>query len=464
MHLPIRARLTLLFAILAAMVLGGVGAFVHIRFREDIRQTIDAGLRSRAQSLLAGIDDSNIQFGDEGNLIEPDEAFAQILSSDGVVLEASPGFEGRLLVPQNVLARLRRATYVDATVVAHDEHVQARLLAVPSGDGPIVVVGSSLEQQNEATTRLTSALLLGGSAALFVITLIGWIVAGAALRPVDRMRAEADQISADEPGRRLQVPQTRDEVARLGATLNDMLARLELAIERERRFVDDASHELRTPLGILRTELELALRKARTHDELEMALRSAAEESDRLNRLAEDLLVLARADHGRLPVRRERVDMLALARDVRERYSTPARSRGIEIEVVGPDLAFMDADQTRMDQALANLVDNALRNSPSGGLVQVVVNPGPGSMSISVSDQGDGFPEEFLERAFEPFARVDAARARSSGGAGLGLAIVRAVAEGHGGRAYIENHDAGAIVTIQLPPERSATRKEKFNR
>lgn len=450
--MKIRTRLTLLFAILVAVVLAGAGAFVHIRFREDIRRTVDAGLSGRAQSLLAGVDDSGIQFGDEGNLLEPDQAFAQVVTADGELIESSPGLNEHLLLPAATFTQLRDATYFDVTVTASGETIEARVLAAPSEEGPIVIVGASLEEQNDAATRLTGALLLGGSGALTITTLIGWMVAGAALRPVERMRAEAAEISADEPGRRLRVPDTDDELARLSTTLNEMLARLEQAIEHERRFVDDASHELRTPLGILKTELELALRKARTPEELEAALRSAAEESDRLSSLAEDLLVLARSDHGRLPVRREEIDALELVREVTARFEPISHARDISIEIRGDTPTRANADPARLRQALSNLIDNALRHSPRGGSVVVRVDANDERLLLSIADDGSGFPTDFIDRAFEPFTRVDAARGRSGGGAGLGLAIVKAVAESHGGSSVASNRpEGGAVVSIEVP-------------
>jgi len=450
--LKIRTRLTLLFAILVAVVLVGAGAFVHIRFRQDIRRTVDIGLSGRAQSLLAGVDESGIQFGDEGNLLEPDQAFAQVVTPDGELIESSPELNEHLLVPATIIAQLRDATYFDVTVTTSDEAMESRVLAAPSEEGPIVIVGASLEEQNEAATRLTAALLLGGLGALTITTLIGWIVVGAALRPVERMRGEAAEISADQPGRRLRVLDSDDELARLGTTLNEMLARLEQAIEHERRFVDDASHELRTPLGILKTELELALRKARSPEELEAALRSAAEESDRLNSLAEDLLVLARSDRGRLPVRREEIDALELVREVTARFEPISRARDISIEIRGDTPTRANADPARLRQALSNLIDNALHHSPRGGSVVVRVDASDERLLLSVADDGSGFPADCIDRIFQPFTRVDAARGRSGGGAGLGLAIVKAVAESHGGSSVANNRpEGGAIVLIEIP-------------
>ena len=185
-------------------------------------------------------------------------------------------------------------------VTIEGEVVPARMLAVPISQGRVLVVGASLDDQRQTLGRLATSLAVGGPLALVLAVGVTWLLVGWTLRPVESMRGEAAAISASDPGRRLPVPGTGDELARLAETLNAMLERLEEAIERERRFVDDASHELRTPLANLKAELDLALRRSRTADELERALRSAAEETDRLARLADDLLVLARSDRGRL--------------------------------------------------------------------------------------------------------------------------------------------------------------------
>jgi heavy metal sensor kinase len=450
MHLPIRTRLTLLFAVLVALVLIGTGAFINIRVAQDLRRTVDAGLTSRAQSLIAGIDEAGIEVGEEGNLLEPDEAFAQVVAPDGTLLDSSPALKGPLLNAASV-SELTSPTYFDVRVTTVGDPFDARILAAPA-DGAIVIVGASLEQQQAAAQRLLVALLLGGITALLITTAIGWVVAGAALRPVERMRMEATEITADELGRRLQIPSTRDELARLGETLNDMLARMEQAIDRERRFVDDASHELRTPLGILRTELELALRKARTPEELESALRSAAEESDRLNSLAEDLLVLARSDRGRLPVHRQNTNVHELVHTVAERFRATADARDVEISVAGENGIRANVDPARVSQALGNMIDNAVHHAVRGGSVRVQSTMSPSTLRLSVSDDGPGFPEEFINRAFEPFARADSSRGRPGGGAGLGLAIVAAVAESHGGRAVAGNNErGGALVAIEIP-------------
>jgi heavy metal sensor kinase len=324
---------------------------------------------------------------------------------------------------------------------------------MPTEDGSLVVVGAPLEDTADALARLRGLLVIGGPLAIALASLVGWLVAGAALRPVERLRIEAEAVSASEPGRRLPVPATGDELARLAQSLNRMLARLETAVERERRFVRDASHELRTPLANLKTELDVALRRARTPEELERAVRSASEETDRLARLADDLLVLARAEGGRLPVRREDVDLGALVADAAEGFAARATERGVALETT---VAAVPArvDPARIRQAIGNLVDNALRHTSEGGQVSVEVSHDGPTAVIVVRDTGTGFQTDLGERAFEPFSRGDAARSRTDGGTGLGLAIVRAVVDAHGGTATAANRpEGGAEVRIQLPRE-----------
>jgi signal transduction histidine kinase len=232
-----------------------------------------------------------------------------------------------------------------------------------------------------------------------------------------------------------------------------MLARLESAFEHERRFVADASHELRTPLAMLRTELELALRRPRTHDELERALRSAAEETERLSRLAEDLLLIARADQGTLPVRAAPVDVVDVLNDVAERYAPAAAEYGRSISVGRTEAVTIAADRTRIEQALGNLVSNAL--AYGDGAVELVAYADADAVELHVLDEGEGFAPAFVPRAFDRFSRADDARA--AGGTGLGLAIVELIAAAHGGTAGVANRDGrGADAWVRLLREPSA--------
>jgi two-component system, OmpR family, sensor kinase len=445
--LPIRLRLTLAFALAMAVVLAATGGFLYLRLGSSLDETIDEGLQARAAELapLVSRSTSPLQGGAAG-----DEAFAQVLDRDGRVIDATPQIGERPLV--NADSRARAAA--QGSLSLERSEVQgieggARLLVIPLGGGSgTLVVGASLEERDEALRGFLGELLLIGPAALLLASLLGYGIATAALRPVEEMRAEADAVSGAEPGRRLPLPRSRDEISRLGETLNAMLGRLEWALERERSFVADASHELRTPLALLKAELDVALRRPRSKEELEQALRSAAVETDRLAQLAEDLLVLARSDRGMLPLRTEPVSTRDIAARVAERFAHRAQADNRTIEVdASPEIDFV-ADGPRLEQALGNLVDNAFRHG--GGAIRLSAAERNGVVELHVVDEGAGFPPEFLPRAFERFTRADEARTR--GGTGLGLAIAQVIAKAHGGSAHAVNRDgAGADVWLSIP-------------
>ncbi|HEX2411690.1 MAG TPA: ATP-binding protein [Solirubrobacteraceae bacterium] len=300
------------------------------------------------------------------------------------------------------------------------------------------------DDRNDVLAGLVTAFAVGSPLAVLVASLLGYALAGVALRPVEAMRARAAEVSLAPGDDRLPLPAAHDEIRRLGETLNDMLDRLSRSFERERRFVADASHELRTPVAVLKTELEGALRAGGHAPEVRTALVAAVEECDHLAQLAEDLLVIARSSEGRLPVRPERIAVDELLAGVRDRFTDRAheRGRGIHLAVDG---AQVTADPLRLRQALGNLVDNALRHG--AGDITIAGRAADGGVVLEVGDEGPGFGPEIAGRAFERFTRGDAARTR--GGSGLGLAIVRAIAEAHGGKATIE----GAGVRLWLPSQ-----------
>jgi heavy metal sensor kinase len=452
MSLPLRVRLTAAFALGMALVLSGLGAFVYVRVGRDLTASIDLGLRSRAQVIVDGIgrgDPSVVQA--RGTLIDTDESFSQVLDPSGRVRQSSSPGSGAPLLTPNDLRSLRGPTFFIRRIPAIDTD-PVRLLAVPAnaqGEDNFVVIGATLGDRRDALDRLLVALAIGGPAALVLTSLAGWIVAGLGLRPVERMRQEAAAISVSEPDRRLPVPSSSDELSRLAVTLNSMLDRLQQAFVRERRFVDDASHELRTPLSVLKMELDLALARGRTPEELEGAIGSALAETDRLVRLAEDLLVLARAERGSLPVHRELVAMTPLLASICSAYESRARAAGVRIDVDAP-VGTASVDPARFRQAVENLLDNSLRLTPWGGVVRIRVGRDGESFTLAVEDSGPGFPDDLLERAFEPFARSEADGGNGTG-AGLGLTIVRAVAEAHGGTATAENlPGGGARLTLSM--------------
>ncbi|MGI9657279.1 MAG: sensor histidine kinase, partial [Gaiellaceae bacterium] len=244
----------------------------------------------------------------------------------------------------------------------------------------------------------------------------------------------------------LPVSGPRDEVSRLGETLNAMLERLESALEHERRFVADASHELRTPLALLKTELELAQRSARTREELEAAIRSAADETDRLTQLSEDLLLLARSDDDLLALREGNLSSAELFERIAERFRIRADRQDREIATASDADVRLRGDQLRLEQALGNLIDNALRHGE--GTITLRAAEHGDHVELHVTDEGDGFPLDFVDQAFERFSQAD--EARSDTGSGLGLAIVDVIARSHGGSAHVSTTGA-ADVWLVLP-------------
>jgi two-component system OmpR family sensor kinase len=378
----------------------------------------------------------------------------QVLDADGAVAgTTAPQLARRPVLPADQLATLRRdsRSTLDRFVPAVGEELRLAVAgARDDGVDYTVIVGASLEARDAMLADLRGLLLLGGPIALLLASLAGYGVAAGALRPVEHMRRRAAEISTGEaPGRRLPVPESRDEIARLGKTLNAMLARNERAFERERAFTADASHELRTPLAILKSELDLAREGSRSREELEAALDSASEETDRLVRLAEDLLILARADDGRLPLKPESVELGELARRVGGRFVPRAAAKGRSIDVATPDHEVPAiADPMRLEQALSNMIDNALRYGDGDILVQL--EQLDERAEIHVLDQGDGFPDAIDGKAFDRFVRAD--HAGSRGGSGLGLSIVAAIARAHDGSAHARNRQAGgADVWLSLP-------------
>ena len=450
-RLPIRIRLTLPFAVGMAVVLAGAGLFIYVRVGGALLSSVDQRLRVQAQEVSGRLERGRTPF-DRDSADGP--TVAQLVDAGGIVVQSTPRTLRPILAGKPLSRALSGATIWKSGSIAGLAN-DWRVLAVPArvgGGRGAIVVAESLEPREDALHRLVREFMLGGPVALLLAVLAGYAVAAAALRPVEAMRGRAAAIGASTPEKRLPVPPTRDELARLAETLNDMLGRLESALEHERRFVDDASHELRTPLALLKTELEIALRQPRSRNELEEALRSAADETDRLTRLAEDLLLVARADEGRLPIRLESVSARRILADVAARFEVRGNEHGRPIVVAeGPDSA-VEADATRLGQALGNLVDNALVHGE--GTIVLSIRTAGGSVELHVADHGSGFPTGFVDRAFDRFSRADEARGR--GGTGLGLAIVELIARAHGGSAAVATGpDGGADAWIALPASKT---------
>ncbi len=457
--IPIRLRVAAAFALAMALVLVGTGWFIHQRLGNDLSLALDRDLRLRSLDLATLVRQPVSLEAAMGSrrFLEKGESYAELLDASGHVLDATPSLRRTSLLTANELAAARRRmTFLDrGPVPGLDE--PSRLLATPISSGGrslVLIVGATRENRSETLDSLRNDLLIAGPIALLLATLAGYALAGLSLRPVESMRRRAAAISAETPGERLPVPNTGDEIQRLAETLNEMLGRLEAALEHERELVADAGHELRTPLTLLRTELELALRHEQSAEGLREAVRRSSEEVDRLAQLAEDLLLIARSDRGELPLRLETLEASELLASVTNRFEWRAQEAGRPLEAAAEPGFTVRGDRIRLEQALGNLVDNALRYG--AGEVRLSAAAIDGLVELHVTDEGGGFPADFLGEAFERFARSDPARAR--GGTGLGLSIVRVIAEAHGGTAHARNRErGGADVWLSVPgPEPAA--------
>ncbi len=446
-RLPIRVRLTLGFAAAMAVVLAGVGLFVYQRVANELLGTVDQALVGQAKEEIHG---GRVDADAGGS-----KTLAQLFGPLGQLRRSQPRGLQPLVGRQVVREALAGNHRVWLDVKIPQQKGEWRVLAMPAtADSGVAVLARSLGPRNESLDHLRHELLIFLPLALLAASLGGYALAAGALRPVEVLRRRAEAVTADKPTA-LPVPPAGDEVTRLAVTLNDMLARLQAAVEHERRFVADASHELRTPLALLRTELDLALRRPRSREELESALRSAAEETQRLSRLADDLLLIARADQGALPMRREVVAAGDLLADAATRFANRADLLGRDLRVEETSLS-VEADPLRAGQALVNLVDNALTHGE--GTVELAAEERDEFVELHVRDAGPGFPADFRARAFDRFSRADAAR--SGGGSGLGLSIVELVARAHGGNAGLSSlpDGAGADVWLALPKARQSSR------
>jgi heavy metal sensor kinase len=312
-------------------------------------------------------------------------------------------------------------------------------------------------------TLLILGLLLAAAVVVLatVVSLLAYHLAGRALRPVRAIAATARDLSQRDLHRRLSLDLPPDELGELGETFNAMLARLDSAFTALQQFTADAAHELRAPLALLRAELEVSLRYPRSPSEYRASQQIALAEVERLNGIADQLLTLARADAGALRPDFEIVDLGDLAEETVERWRPLARSRGVDLSIEVPDEGSAPADPELLRHLLDNLLDNAVRHTPAGGAVLVSVASRDNAWEIVVSDTGPGIPAQQRASIFERFTRGDAARGRATGGAGLGLALCRVIAEVHGGSIVLDGDGPrGATFRVYLPRQRSSTRTE----
>jgi signal transduction histidine kinase len=434
----VRTRLVLFFSVGTALVLLVCLLVLHEALDRQLDGALANDLSGRYDDLSAAVVGGDLR-------AVADDPLAQLYSADGTVVTGSRSFrDRRLLTPAQVKAATHQQT-ISAELPAgvHFTEADVQILAGPTHHYVLAVAARSDVVDNAGGRQLVvlalaAPLLIAGLAAA------GWVIVRATLRPVGLLSREAEAISSLDAERRLPVVEGDDEIARLAATLNQMLGRLQIAFARERSFVDDASHELRTPLAVLRGEIELALGALDDRAELEQSLVAALSQAERLTRLAEDLLMLARDRDGSLALNRQPVDLLDL---LRSEASSLGPALNLDISVSG-DPVVLSSDPARLRQVFANLAANSAAARASHVLVSA--RSSHGDVLISWADDGLGFSSSMLSSAFERFVRGDTARTES--GAGLGLSIVRAIVAAHGGTVSLSNGPplGGAVVSVHI--------------
>lgn len=415
-----------LVAVLRDTLTRGVHTAAMLRAR-DVAAVLESG--TRPEGLMLAVDD-------------PGDLLVQVLDRDGRVVASSPNVEGRPPV-----ARLRPGESAEVDVPVEDENFLAVARAADTPEGRLtVVVARTTETVVDSTETVTRMLVAGMPVLLLIVGATTWRVVGRALAPVEAIRNEVDEISAAELHRRVPNPPGNDEIARLAATMNHMLERLERAQARQRRFVSDASHELRSPVASIRQHAEVALAHPDRTTTTELADTVLAEDL-RVQRLVDDLLTLTQADEHTLQLRRRPLDVDDLVFEEARRLRD---TTDLRIDTTAVSAGRVHGDTTGLRRVLRNLGDNAARHARSR--INLALEERNGTVFLAVDDDGSGIPQAERTRVFERFVRLDDARSRDGGGSGLGLAIVSELVAAHGGTVVITDSSlGGARIEVSLP-------------
>jgi signal transduction histidine kinase len=440
----LRARLTAAASVMIAVGMVASAALLVWWVHGSLVANLDAALTARAQQVAFQTEHGPLprpllDSGDRAPTV-------QVVAADGHVITASTNVahQGRLFSLPAGEREPRLATVGRPARGDSDATYRVAALAAHPRSGPVTVYASlSTDQVNESTTELASSLAVGVPVLVVALALVGWLLVGRALRPVEALRTQAAAIPGTDLQRRLGRPVARDELGRLADTLNELLSRIERATGRQRQFVADAAHELRSPIASLQAQLEVT---ARHPDPAAAAARAEGMLTDtaRLSRLVDDLLALARLDANPRP-RLQVVDLDDLVLDEARR----SRDRGVAVDASRVSAGRVLGDPAALARVVRNLLDNAIRHA--AGAVTVRLGSDGATVTLVVADDGPGIPVAERQRVFERFTRLDDARSRDAGGAGLGLAIVADVVASHEGAVRIDDNRPGARFTVTLP-------------
>jgi heavy metal sensor kinase len=453
----LRARLTLWYVILLAITLAAFCGGVYLAMRQNLYANLDDSLESRVE-LVSGILTEEGTF-DTDVMIPGDpaegEEFVRVYDESGDLVLDNSGPQFRPATDANAVdaALSGKSNRRDIQVDGVDLRVMTSpVMTDDEGIVGAVEAGLSKEEVQDTLNELLVIIAVAYPLALAVAGLGGVFLAGRALSPIDRLTRVARRISAEDLSQRLDMRLPDDEVGRLASTFDEMIARLDESFRRQRQFTADASHELRTPLTAIKGQTEVALQRDRDADTYREVLSKVNGEVDRMIRLVGSLLTLARADARQIPVGRESMDLVAVVTDAVEQVRPAALEKAISLNVLSNSEVRLKADQDLILQLMLNLLDNSVKYTPSGGAIEISVRAADGQAEVTVSDTGPGIAPEHLPHIFDRFYRVDKARTRAEGGAGLGLSISRWIAEAHGGTLRVESaRDQGSKFTLSLP-------------
>jgi heavy metal sensor kinase len=458
-RLPVRWRLTLWFAALLALVMALFGSTIYVVLRQQLYDSFDEQLLNQAALTLAAVrvEDGEPTLEPSVANVADGEFFLRLLDVDGAIVFETGGNAAGIPLDQDVIAAaLAGRTEYSAAQDEDDETL--RLISVPvrpdvaQGDiAGVLQVGLDRNEIDEPLAGLLGALTLAGPLVLLIAAAGGYLLAGRALRPVAIITDLAARIGAGDLRSRLNLDLPDDELGRLARTFDAMLARIDDAFERQLRFTDDAAHELRTPLSMMRSQVDLTLARPRSTGAYREALQAVDGDIERMAALVGTLLTLARSDAGQLAAERARFDLADTVRLVLEQYAPVAQEASITLRDETASAPLV-ADEDLLMQLLVNLIDNALAHTRSGGTVVAGCQRDNGRIHLWVTDTGEGIASQHQDRVFDRFYRVDAGRTRERGGAGLGLAICKAIAEAHGGTIDLTSRlGSGTRVGIVLP-------------
>jgi signal transduction histidine kinase len=443
---------TVVFGVVVALAITGGIVLLYVLQLHAVDRTVRQQLRTYATQLS--------QTSPTGNWPQPlpvsaldSSAQAQVIAADGTVLAATRGLTGvpaTFALPPGAQkpVRLKAAD----GVIPREVHVVGLRVTV-AGKPVLIIAGSPVGVKSSLTGEFLYLLVFGFPVLFLLSALLVWLLVGRALKPVTRIRQAVTDITSADLARRVPDPGTADEIGHLARTMNDMLDRLESSVLRQRRFVADASHELRTPLTAIRTTLDVALAHA-DHAPWPAVATRALDQTHRLERLIQDLLVLAKSDENAAQRPHATIAVNTLLSDVVS--TTVARNVTLDLEP-DPESSSITGNAADLSRLLHNVVQNAIRYAAS--TVRVSASSSDTMVRIRVCDDGPGVPPEDRDRVFNRFVRLDASRNRASGNSGLGLAIVRDIAEAHGGRVWFDEPlGAGAVVVIELARDGHAER------